>query len=124
VIPASEDKAKMSEVLLELADPLLDWDVTDAKKVDFIIQLTTIAWNLAMLPADRRDALEIEIIDMLIPDGDGETFESFKVVMGIVEERRKRLFPNVRGIVVDYDVQLSEGKVTLAVTTALPAADR
>ena len=64
---------KMSEIILELADPLLDGDVSNPKEVDFIVQLTIVAWNKAMFPADRQAAMEKEIIDTLVPpDGDAE----------------------------------------------------
>ncbi len=55
---------KMSEVILDLADPLLDGDVSLAKEVDLIVQLTIAAWNKAMLSADKQDASEKQIIDI------------------------------------------------------------
>ena len=58
VIPTPEDEAKMSEVILELADPLIDGDISNAKQVDFIIQLTIVAGNKGMFLADRQGALE------------------------------------------------------------------
>ena len=48
---------KMSEVILDLADPLIDGDVSIAKEVDLIVQLTIAAWNKAMFSADRQDAI-------------------------------------------------------------------
>ena len=53
---------KMSEVILELADPLLDGDVANPKEVDFIVQLTIAAWNKAMFSSDRQAAMERDII--------------------------------------------------------------
>ena len=40
---------KMSEIILDLADPIIDGDVSNAKEVDLIVQLTIAAWNKAML---------------------------------------------------------------------------
>ena len=116
---------KMSEVILELADPLLDGDVSNAKEVDFIVQLTIVAWNKAMASADRQDAMEKEIIDTLVaPDGDAEEVGTIIQAIDIVEERRKKLFPNLRRFVVDYDLQVSEGRVALNVLSESIAADR
>ena len=110
---------KMSEVILELADPLLDGDVSDAKEVDFIIQLTVIAWNKAMSSTDKQNALERDIIDTLVPrDGDAELVGAVIQAMDIVEERRKKLFPNLRRIVMTYDLQVSEGRVALDIVSA------
>ena len=89
---------KMSEVILELADPLLDGDVSNPKAVDFIVQLTIAAWNKAMFPADRQAAMEKEIIDTLVPpDGKAEQVGTVIQALDIVDERRKKLFPNLPG---------------------------
>jgi hypothetical protein len=116
---------KMSEVILELANPLLDGDVSNAKEVDFIVQLTIAAWNKAMFSADRQDAVEKEIIDTLVPpDGDAGLVGAVIQAMEIVDDRRKRLFPNLRRFVVDYDLQVSEGRVALNILSESMSADR
>ena len=107
-------ETKMSEAILDLADPLLDGDVSNAKEVDFIVQLAIATWNKAMFPVDRQAAMEKEIIDTLVPpDGDAELVGAIIQAMEIVEDRRKKLFPNLRRFVVNYDLQVSEGKVAL-----------
>ena len=116
---------KMSEVILELADPLLDGDVANPKEVDFIVQLTIAAWNKAMFSADRQAAMEKDIIDTLVPpDGDVEQVGTIIQAIEIVEERRKKLFPNLRRYVVDYDLQVSEGRVALNIVSESMSADR
>jgi hypothetical protein len=116
---------KMSEVILELADPLLDGDVSNAKEVDFIVQLTIAAWNKAIFPADRQAAMEKEIIDTLVPpDGKAEQVGTVIQALDIVDERRKKLFPNLRRFVVDYDLQVSEGRVALNILSESMSADR
>jgi len=116
---------KMSEVILELADPLLDGDVSNAKEVDFIVQLTIAAWNKAMFPADRQSAMEKQIIDTLVPpDGKAELVGALIQAMEIVDDRRKRLFPNLRRFVVNYDLQVSEGRVALNVISEAMSACR
>ena len=114
-----------SEIILELADPLLDGDVSNPKEVDFIVQLTIAAWNKAMFSSDRQAAMEKEIIDTLVPpDGDAEQVGTIIQAMEIVDDRRKRLFPNLRRFVVDYDLQVSEGRVALNVLSESMSADR
>jgi hypothetical protein len=116
---------KMSEVILDLADPLLDGDVSNPKEVDFIIQLTIAAWNKAMFSADRQAAMEKEIIDTLVaPDGDAEQVATIIQAIEIVDDRRKKLFPNLRRFVLDYDLQVSEGRVALNVVSQSMSADR
>ena len=116
---------KMSEIILELADPLIDGDVSNPKEVDFIVQLTIAAWNKAMFSSARQAAMEKEIIDTLVPlDGDAEQVGTIIQALEIVDDRRKRLFPNLRRFVVDYDVHVSEGRVALNVLSESMSADR
>jgi hypothetical protein len=44
--------------------------------------------------------------------------------LDIVDERRKKLFPNLRRMVVNYDLHVSKGKIALNVAFAALAADR
>jgi hypothetical protein len=120
-----DGKPKMSEVILDLADPLLDGDVSNPKTVDFIVQLTIAAWNKAMFPADQQAAMEKEIIDILVPpDGDAEQVGTIIQAMEIVDDRRKKLFPNLRRFVLDYDLRVSEGRVALNVISESMSVDR
>jgi len=131
-IPAGQSRVvvlggdpKMSEIILELADPLLDGDVSNPNEVDFIVQLTIAAWNKAMFSSDRQAAMEKEMIDTLVPpDGDAEQVGTIIQALDIIEERRERLFPNLRRFVVDYDLQVSEGRVALNVISESMSADR
>ncbi len=131
-VPAGRDrvvvfggKPKMSEVILDLADPLLDGDVSNPKEVDFIIQLTIAAWNKSMFPADRQAAMEKDIIDTLVPpDGKAENVGTVIQALNIVDDRRKKLFPDLRRFVLDYDLQVSGGKVALNVISESMSAER
>ena len=115
---------KMSEVILDLADPLLDGDVSNPKEVDMIIQLTIAAWNKAMFPADKHDAMEKQIIDTLVPpDGDATLVGAIVQAMDTVEERRKKLFPDLRRFIVDYDLQVSDGRVALNIVSSPISTD-
>lgn len=114
---------KMSEIILDLADPIIDGDVSNAKEVDLIVQLTIATWNKAMYSADRQDAMEKQIIDILVPpDGDAELVGTVIQAMDIVEERRKKLVPNLRRFIVDYDLQVSDGRVALNIISS-PVTD-
>ncbi len=112
------DEPKMSEVILDLADPLLDGDVSNPKEVDLIVQLTIATWNKSMFSADRQAAMEKDIIDTLVPpNGDAEQVATIIQAMEIVEDRRKKLFPHLRRYVLDYDLRVSESRVALNVVS-------
>ena len=119
------DDVKMSEVILDLADPIIDGDVSNPKEVDFIVRLTIAAWNKAMLPADKQDAREKEIIDALVPpDGIAEQVGTVIQALDIVEQQRKKLVPNLRRLVLDYDLRVSEGQVALNVLSEAMTPER
>ncbi len=116
---------KMSEVILELADPLLDGDITNPKDVDFIVPLTIAAWNKGMFSEEQQAAMENEIIDTLVPpDGDAEQVGTIIQALDIVDERRKRLFPYLRRFVLDYDLQVYEGRVALNILSKSMSSNR
>jgi hypothetical protein len=116
---------KMSEVILDLADPLLDGDVSNPKEVDFIVQLTIAAWNKSMFPVERQAAMEKAIIDTLVPPGgDAEQVGTILQALEIVDDRRKKLFPNLRRFVRDYDLRVSGGRVELNVVSQSMSEDR
>ncbi len=83
------------------------------------------AMRTGMFSSDRQAAMEKEILDTLVPpDGDAEQVGTIIQAMEIVDGRRKRLFPNLRRFVVDYDLQVSEGRVALNVLSESMSADR
>jgi len=115
----------MSAVVLKLAEPVLKKYGKDARRVETIIGLTIAAWNKALFPADRQDHIAKDIIDTLVPpDGDAEVVGATMHVMDLIKERRKTLFPNLRKLIVDYNVHVSEGKITLNVSSTWVPAGR
>ncbi len=116
---------KMSEVLLELADPLIDGDVSDPDLVDILVQLTIAAWNKSMLPVEHQAEVEREIIDTFeSPDGDAERVDAIADALEIIEDRRRKLFPDLRRFVLNYDVQVSGNKVELNVVSESMSENR
>jgi hypothetical protein len=52
------------------------------------------------------------------PDGYAEVVGAVVEVMELIAERRMRLFPNIRKLVVDYELGFPPGNFTLNVTSA------
>jgi hypothetical protein len=118
-IPTPEGEAKMSAVITQLAEPLLKQHGTNAKRAEAIISLTVAAWNKSMFPPDKRPIIEMELIDCFIPkDGNAEDVGIVTHIMDIVADRREELFPELRKIIVDYEVDISGDQLNLNVTSA------
>jgi hypothetical protein len=124
VIATPESDAKMSEVIVQLAEPLIKRHGKTAQRIETIIMLTIAAWNKAMLPQVKQPNIEKELVDALVSrDANAETVAVVLEIFDLVEERRRKLFPDLRKIVVDYEMNFRRGHVDLNVTSA-PIPDR
>jgi hypothetical protein len=118
-IPTPDGEPRMSAVILQLAEPLLRQHGKTVERVQAIISLTVAGWNKSMFPPDQQPAIESDLIDYFVPkDGSAEAVGVAVHMMDLVAERRETLFPHLRKIVVDYELDLSGGRLTLNVTSA------
>ena len=118
-IPTPEGEARMSAVILEVAGPMLRQHGKTAERAKAVIMLVVAGWNKAILPPDKQPALEKEIIDLLVPeDGSGTAVAVAVDIMDRAADRREKLFPEIRKIIVDYEVEIGDGRLTLNVTSA------
>ena len=118
-MPTPEGEAKMSAVVLQLADPLMKQHGKTAERAEAILMLTIAGWNKSLFPPDKQPLLEKDLIDAFVPkDGSAEAVGVAVDVMSIVEQRRQKLFPDVRKIIVDYELEISGGRLTLNVSSA------
>ena len=117
--PTPEGQAKMSAVILQLADPHIKQHGKTAEQAEAILMLTIAGWNKSMFPSDKQSIIEKDLIDIFVPkDGSAEAVGIAIDFMDMVADRRKKLFPDLRKIIVDYDVVISGGLLTLNVTSA------
>ncbi len=118
-IPTPEGQAKMSAVILQLAEPLFKQYGKTADRAKVIISLAVAAWNKSMFPPDKQPLIEQDLIDCFVPkDGNAEDVGLTIGFMDVIAERREKLFPDLRKIVLDYEAEISGGRLTLAVTSA------
>ena len=115
--PLGEEK--MSAVILQLAEPLLKQHGQTEERAKTIIALAIAGWNKSMFPPDSQPAIENDLIDWFVPkDGRAEAVGVAVDLMDAIAERRVKLYPNLRKIIVDYEVVISGGSLTLNVTSA------
>ena len=118
-IPTPQGEAKMSAVILQLAEPLLKQHGKTAERAKAIISLAIAGWNKSMFPLDQQPAIENDLIDWFVPkDGSAEAVGVAVHLMDEVGDRRVKLFPDLRKIIVDYEVIISGGRLTLNVSSA------
>jgi hypothetical protein len=118
-IPTPEDEAKMSAVILQLAEPLIRKHGKTAERAEAIIMLTIAGWNKSMFPTDQQPIVEKDLIDCFVPkDGNAEAVGVAVEIMDLVADRREKLFPNLQKIILDYEAEIGAGRLTLNVTSA------
>jgi hypothetical protein len=118
-IPTPEGEARMSAVILEVAEPMLRQHGKTPERAKAVIMLVVAGWNKALLPPDKQPTLEKEIIDLLVPeDGSGAAIAVAVDIMDRAADRREKLFPEIRKIIVDYEVEIGDSRLTLNVTSA------
>ncbi len=88
-IPTPEGEAKMSAVILQLAEPLIKQPGKMPEQTEAMIMLTIAAWNKSMFPPDKQPLIERDLIDAFVPkDGRAEAVGVVVEVMDIIVERR------------------------------------
>jgi len=115
----SSDGVKMSAVILKLAEPLLKKYGDDDKRIETIVSLTIIEWNRLMLSEDEKEILQDIMIDTLSPPGDdAETVGSLLYISDLIAERKKKYFPNLKKVIVNQELIVSNGNITLNIASA------
>ena len=118
-IPTPDGESKMSAVILQIAEPFLKQPGITAERAETIISLTVAGWNKVMFPPDKQSIIENELIDCFVPkDGSADALGLVVQVMDTVAERQEKLFPNLRRIIVDYEVDISGGDLSLNASSA------
>ena len=109
----------MSAVVLELAEPLLKKYGDTPRRSQSIIALTIAAWNKAVLPAEMQEGFDQKVLHALGPVGNSaDGREVITYTMNLIAERRKTYYPHMRKYIVDFELGVSEGKISLHVASA------
>jgi len=60
-MPTPGGEAKMSAVILQLAEPLMKQHGTTAERAEGLLMLTIAGWNKSMFPPDKQPLIEKEL---------------------------------------------------------------
>jgi len=106
---------KMSEVILDFAQPLLDMSDNDEatqKAIDFAI----IAWNFAIIKERSGEKAIEEIMRKTAKPGTDETtMERYRPYFDMLFRRKRELFPDNQRMIMDYEFSESRDKFHLNV---------
>ena len=118
-IPTPEGEAKMSAVILQVAEPLVTKYAKTPEQAKTVIMLVIDGWNQSLFPPDKQAVVEKEILARIVSKGGhAETVGMVVDIMNTAAKRRRKLFPDLRRIVVDYKVTISGDSFNLNVSSA------
>ena len=107
---------KMSEVLLEYAEPLLDIiDIDNYDQYERALKTAGVFWNLSVLnlePKARKSAVKLLKLYMTSTEING--------VMLYMHRRKQQLFPDNNRIITDIDIVAEGGHFHVSVASTIP----
>jgi GTP-sensing pleiotropic transcriptional regulator CodY len=72
-----------------------------------------------MFPEEQREKFQDEMIDKLSPpDSEAETVGSLLYISDLIAERQKKYFPDLKRLIVEYELTVSDGDITLNISSA------
>jgi hypothetical protein len=117
---APRGRKKLSQVILDFAQPFLDECPTD-EAYRATIGLATAAWNLALLPEKEQEEAIEEAVDQF--DQAAEGGEGVGRMVGHsrreLVDRKKAFYADDKRAVIDYELMADGGKCHLEVCYAL-----
>jgi len=96
------NQVKMSEVILDFAQPLLDAAQTDVEQFK-AIELAIMVWNISMLP-EINQKKRIEEIKAVTFVGNQADWKEDDEVFTYLLQRRKSFYSGINRIIMDYDI--------------------
>jgi hypothetical protein len=113
VLDANPAIRKMSEMLLKVAEPLLEGSDDDAQYRG-AIDAAVIGWNLAVAPQEFKPRL-LEELNARFGE---QTRQKARECLEMLAERKRRLFPKEERLIMDYRLTGRGEKMNLLVLSA------
>jgi len=121
----STDDIKMSQVILKLAEPLLQKHGTSLERARGILTLAVTAWNMSMLPETSEEQITENIATSLPKEFLAEDVSVVLEVINMLMERKREHFQNIPRIIINHEVVETEKGWDLNVSsiTVAPKAE-
>ena len=109
-------EGKMSEVLLDFAEPMLE-SIPDSSYFDDAIAFAAVCWNLALMPSQEQQMHLNETVDAM---AGSDLFKRHGIEQNIqmLLDRKKAFFADNKRVIVDYEIVQEETGPRLLVVSA------
>lgn len=108
---------KISEAILRLCEPLRN-QYQQPHRIQFIISMTVIAWNISLFPEEERPYMREMLLDALPKQLSGEEVaELLKNIEALIECKEKN-YRHIREYILKHQVSFEGDSYSLTVGTA------
>jgi len=117
---------KMSEILLEFAEELLDNAKNDQEK-EGIIMMAVVAWNIAIIADEDRESVIDHIEDYLRTLGfkkNSEDKEVLAYILHTLVEKKWMEYPDIQRLIVDFEIIETKNEFRLNVASLVAPANK
>jgi hypothetical protein len=120
--PTQPGEIKISEAILRMNEPLRN-RYQEPHKIQTIIYLSIMAWNLSLFKGEERTELLEKIVEKLPAEFGGEDVAMLFDNVEMLIERKEKEFPDIREYIIDHQVSFSGTSFSLTVS-AVPIEER
>lgn len=107
---------KISGAIIKLAEPLLK-KYQQQHRIIVLIDLAIIAWNISLIPEDKREDTGEKLIEHFPEEIDLADIATIVEQVDHLVERKNKLFPNIRHVIIDHKLSFEHGNLTLDINS-------
>lgn len=121
ILHQNELPIKMSEVILELADELLEMANTK-RQYQSVIAIAALAWNLATFEDDTQNQHMLESFLTENVHDEQHKKDTLDIITALIK-KKNRLFPDINRIIIDFQLVGNKRNFHLNVISTIPQND-
>jgi len=115
--PQNKKTIKISEAILVLSESLRK-QYGESHRVQVIISITAIAWNISLYPEEEQEHVRKILTDNLQKANESTDTEVLLNCIDTLIEQKKTLYPHVNEYIVNYDLSFSGTQVSLSIRSS------
>ena len=111
---------KMSEVLEDFIEPYTD-DSLNKHGLQMLISMGILAWNIALMPKEKRTEMLNESFAATMPDADPDDIAFGKNMVEEMIDRKNKFFADNQRMIMNFELQyVSRGQYHISVASTMP----
>ena len=111
---------KMSEVLEDFVEPYTD-STLNKHGLEMLFSMGVLAWNIALMPAEKRIEMVNEAFAATMPDRDPEDIAVGKDFVEELIHRKEKFFADNQRMIMNFELQyVARGEYHISVASTMP----